>query len=157
MNEISIDCEFNGFNGCLISMALVADNGEEFYEVVEMDEVPVEWVKANVMPILYKEPIPLSVFKDKLASFLSQFKKGVHIFADWPDDIKYLCEAVITAPGERMWLPNPFIMSSNETLNSTSHVPHNALWDARANMEEWTTMKFDNEQKEDETEKNHND
>ena len=34
--NIYIDCEFNGFGGKLISMALCADDGREFYEVVSL-------------------------------------------------------------------------------------------------------------------------
>ncbi len=35
--NIWIDCEFNEFGGDLISMALVADDGQEFYEVLELE------------------------------------------------------------------------------------------------------------------------
>ena len=33
--KLYIDCEFNGFKGHLMSMALVAEDGSEFYEVLE--------------------------------------------------------------------------------------------------------------------------
>jgi hypothetical protein len=51
--NIYIDCEYNGFNGSLISMALVTMDGQEFYEVLPCD-CPDEWVAANVMPVLNK-------------------------------------------------------------------------------------------------------
>lgn len=50
--NLYIDCEFNGFGGQLISMALVAEDGTEFYEVVPLLEEVTPWVAEHVMPVL---------------------------------------------------------------------------------------------------------
>ena len=53
-----IDCEFNEFKGELISMALVSEDGKEFYEVLPCKN-PGDWVKENVLPILNKSSVNL--------------------------------------------------------------------------------------------------
>ncbi len=54
--RIWIDTEFNEFQGPLISMALVAEDGSEFYESIGCDN-PGPWVAQHVMPIIGKDPI----------------------------------------------------------------------------------------------------
>lgn len=110
-------------------MALVADDGQEFYEVLPCEN-PGKWVNQHVIPILNQEPVPLAVFEIRLQKFLYQYK-AVHIIADWPEDIKYFCEALITGPGERLNTP-PLTMEILR-FDSDSALPHNALADARAN------------------------
>lgn len=127
--NIFIDCEFNEFKGELISMALVAADGQEFYEVLDCPN-PKSWVKANVMPILNKDPVHLDVFHMKLQRFLCQFK-SIHIIADWPEDIKHFCEALIIGPGSSLNTP-PLTISVYENIYCESALPHNALEDARA-------------------------
>jgi len=130
MTKIYIDTEFNGFQGELISMALVSVNGHEFYEVLECKD-PTPWVAEHVMPYLEKEPVTMDVFQTKLMLFL-HYHKQVTIVADWPDDIKYFCESLITGPGVAMNHP-PISFELDRTLSSEdSKVPHNALHDARA-------------------------
>mgnify|MGYP001772779988 CR=1 FL=1 len=135
--QLFIDCEFNSMGGGLISMALVSEDGErEFYEVVECSEAIDPWVKENVMPILEKDPIPLVEFQDRLKKFLGQFP-AVHVTADYPDDIKHFCNAVITGAGE--WFEvQPLTMEVDEECSAkASAVPHNALHDARAIRKSW--------------------
>lgn len=130
MTKIYIDTEFNGFQGELISMALVSENGQEFYEVLECKD-PTPWVAENVMPHLEKEPVTKDMFQSKLMMFLHWFEQ-LTIVADWPDDIKYFCESLITGPGESMYHP-PIKFVLDKTLTSEdSKVPHNALHDARS-------------------------
>jgi len=130
--NIYIDTEFNGFNGKLISMALVAETGEEFYEVLACRS-PVPWVKDNVIPILNKKPITYKKFQEKLNKFLRQFWE-ITIIADWPEDIKLFCNALITGPGIRMELHTPILTFRVDSRLScfSSKIPHNALSDARA-------------------------
>ncbi len=64
-----IDTKFNEFRGDLISMGIVAEDGNEFYEVLECKN-PGSWVAVHVMPILEKEPIDRSIFQTKLQKFL---------------------------------------------------------------------------------------
>lgn len=131
--KIFIDCEFNGYRGELISMALVAEDGREFYEVVGCDN-PVPWVRDNVMPILNKEEVSLDTLKLKLLSFLQSFTEEIDIVADWPEDIKHFCETLIVGPGERLTYPVlGFRTEVCYILCGLSKIPHNALEDARAN------------------------
>lgn len=125
--NIYIDCEWNGTGGRLISMALVAEDGREFYEVL-ICETPVEWVAKNVMPILNKKAIPFVDFDRKLELFLSQFE-SLNIIADWPEDIERFCAALIVAPGERLNTP-PLSMEIIR-IDAEPKIPHNALEDAR--------------------------
>ena len=131
--NIWIDTEFNEFGGDLISMALVAADGQEFYEVLNLqnDEKYGSWVYFNVVPYLNKDPI------DKLWRFINQWKE-VHIIADWPDDIKYFCMSLITAPGMCIGTPLKLTMQIDRELNTeSSAILHNALEDARAIKRSW--------------------
>ncbi len=125
--DIFIDCEWNEFGGDLISMALCAANGAEFYEVLHC-ESPGEWVAKNVIPILDKEPISKLEFIDKLRYFLSKFE-SINIIADWPEDISHFCGALIVGAGTRIDTP-PLTMEIKR-IDSESEIPHNALHDAR--------------------------
>lgn len=133
--RIVIDTEFNGFQGSLISMALVAENGREFYEVLELNEPVDPWVAEHVMPILNKPAIDREQFSAQLANFLAPFGR-IHVFADWPEDIAHFCGALITGPGRCLQLKDPrpqftinFTLPNTATTSAT---PHNALEDARA-------------------------
>ena len=131
--KIYLDTEFNEFKGDLISMALVAEDGAEFYEVLECEHTGA-WVKENVMPVLNKEPVPDYIFKMKLFGFLNWFD-DIHLVADWPEDIKHFCEQVIVGPGEMMNIPNFTCEVRRDLSTKDSKIPHNALADARALME----------------------
>lgn len=142
---ITIDCEWDGFgsavnrSGPLISMALVANDGSEFYEVLKFDNLT-SWVKNNVIPVLGKEPIPYFDFQTKLRKFLNQFE-SFELVADWPEDIAKFCEVLIVGPGMRMDTPN-FTMAISR-VDTVSKTPHNALEDARALMEALLNLKYD--------------
>jgi len=130
MNTLYIDTEFNGFNGQLISMALVSEHGEEFYEVLQCKD-PVTWVAQHVMPFLEKDAITFNMFQSKLQQFLYTYKE-IKIVADWPDDIKYFCESLIVSPGEAINHPPITFVLDRALSSNDSKVPHNALHDARA-------------------------
>jgi len=139
MTKLFNDCEFNEFGGDLISMALVAENGQEFYEVLNLENNynygP--WVSKNVVPILNKDPIIKDLFTNRLWHFLNQWKE-VHIIADWPDDIKYFCMSLVTGPGRAINTPPKMTMQIDRELSAeTSAIPHNALEDARAIKRSW--------------------
>lgn len=125
--NLYLDCEFNEFKGELISMALVADDGQEFYEVLECRN-PGPWVKQHVMPILNKPPVPLHIFQSILQTFLMKFET-IEVIADWPEDIKHFCDALITGPGLR--LNTPPLQMTIYRVDTASQLPHNALADAR--------------------------
>lgn len=139
--NIYIDTEFNEYRGELISMALVAADGREFYEVLECHD-PGPWVREHVIPYLNKAPVSKSMFVEWLQSYLSYFD-SVHIIADWPEDIEHLLHWLVIAPGERIG-PDRFTMEVRRDLpdtSSTSRIPHNALEDARALMRSATGVK----------------
>ena len=130
--KLWIDTEFNEYRGALISLALVAENGAEWYGVRYCDD-PGWWVKEHVMPHLGKEPQRDCVLRTSLDQFLRQFD-SVHIVSDWPGDIAHFCTFLEYAPGDRLG-PDCMTFEVRRDLPDTaktSHIPHNALEDARA-------------------------
>lgn len=125
--RIWIDCEFNEFQGELISLALVDEQGREFYESLGCDN-PGAWVAQHVMPIIGKDAISRPVLQDRLQRFLSDYDR-VHIIADWPEDIAHFCQTLITGPGFR--LDTPPLTMEVVRIDASSEIPHNALADAR--------------------------
>lgn len=125
-----IDGEWNDFKGPLISMALVGEDGGEWYEVLPCSN-PSPWVARNVIPVLGKPAVTLTHMQVSLMEFLRRYDR-VHIVSDWPEDIERFCALLITGRGERISTP-PLSFEIDSTLNSEqSAVPHNALADARA-------------------------
>jgi len=127
--KIFIDCEYNDFQGELISMALVSEDGKEFYEWLGCDN-PSPWIAKNVIPKIGSiKAVHIKVFRHKLQHYLMQFAQ-CHIIADWPEDIAHFCNALITGPGQR--LNTPPLTLEIIRLDSVSDCPHNALADAIA-------------------------
>lgn len=132
--KVFIDGEWNSYGGELISLALVAEDGRTFYEVLGCNN-PDEWVAKNVMPKLEKEPIPFVIFQLELAKYLMQFEfDSVHVIADWPEDIMWFCKVLIVGPGIRLDTP-PLTMEILR-VDTVSSNPHNALADAMA-LRDW--------------------
>ena len=103
--KLFLDCEFTNFQGQLISMALVSDDDQEFYEVVNFSVVDChEWVLDNVVPILVKEAITYNEFQSKLSKFLRQYD-SIEVIADWPEDFWHFTQALLTGPGMMMDTP----------------------------------------------------
>ena len=130
--RIWIDTEFNEYHGALISMALVADDGREWYGVRFCDD-PGWWVREHVMPQLLQQPERDADLRAGLAEFLGQFD-AVHIISDWPGDIAHFCNFLEYAPGDRIG-PDTMTFEVRRDLPdtaTTSAIPHNALEDARA-------------------------
>lgn len=125
--RLFLDCEFNEFKGDLISMAIVSEDGREWYEVVPCLS-PSAWVAEHVMPILGKRAISIEEMQISLQAWLSQFEI-VHIVADWPEDIKHFCDALIVGPGMR--INTPHLTMEVVRIEASSTLPHNALHDAR--------------------------
>lgn len=128
--NVFIDCEWNGHKGQLISMALVDEQGNEFYEVLPCPK-PIAWVKSNIIPVLGKEPVSQSVFDQKLDLFLQRYNE-IHIIADWPEDIAHFCRALVTKPLTRIGLRRMIFTVDAALFGAESEMPHNALADARA-------------------------
>jgi hypothetical protein len=134
--KLWIDTEFTDFKGSLISMAMVDENDEYFYEVIEYSN-PSDWVEMNVVPFLLKEPISKEIFEYKFYNYIKKYD-SIHIIVDWPDDIKYFCEVLHTKPGEMLSMPSVFTMEICRRLPAhVSAIPHNALEDAIAIKGAW--------------------
>lgn len=132
--KLFLDTEFNGFQGELMSMALVPENqtDEQFYVELECKSQLDPWVKDNVVPHMYLVPATKSEFQFLLKNYLYKMGPDVTIVADWPDDIRHLCESLITGPGECLWPLHNIKFELAFNIKYNSEVPHNALWDARA-------------------------
>lgn len=139
--EIFLDCEWNGYRGSLITMALVAMDGREMYVGLPLYEEVHPWVAEHVVPVL-GEPEPLTgplELASRIAGFLAPYE-AVHLIADWPEDIERFCRALITGPGMRIDTP-PLTMELRRDLDSAqSALPHNALEDARAIRDLYLTL-----------------
>lgn len=128
-----IDGEWNSYGGELISLALVPEIGEHFYEVLGCDS-PDPWVAENVMTKLGKDQITLALMQELLEVYLNQFE-SVHIIADWPEDVMWFCKVLITGPGTR--INTPPLSFEVLRVDTISLYPHNALADANALRSWW--------------------
>lgn len=140
-----LDTEFNGFGGELLSLALVDQDGDWLYLIYEPTQPLEPWVAENVMPIMRAAPPGVEPYVVRhgsptaprlIANYFARRGGGVpYIITDWPDDIKYLCQAVITGPGEMAAIPRmQFDMVRVDAYPTVLEgaVQHNAAWDALA-------------------------
>jgi len=126
-----MDAEFNGFGGDLISIALVCEDGQEWYEVAEIPAEPHPFVAQHVLPVLGKEPVGRDRFAQSLAEFLASVPEPV-IIADWLDDIRCLCDGLGQfGSGMRFRLGCTLVLLPQRPLCALQ-TTHNALLDARA-------------------------
>lgn len=128
-----LDCEFNGYKGELISIALVDEQGHCFYSELHHDHMILDpWVQENVISKIQSNATQsLQDAKIVFEKWASTYN-SMHIIADWPDDIKYFCNFLITGPGMRLNTP-PLTMAIRRDLSSdASETPHHALEDAIA-------------------------
>src|SRR5687767_2248339 len=93
-----LDCEYNGFGGALISLALVPeDGGEELYLTLDCAGPLEAWVERNVMPYVDQVPDALRlprVGREAAAQAIAMYlalDREPEILADWPTDIELLC------------------------------------------------------------------
>ena len=136
-----LDTEFNGFGGCLISLGLAAEEGDQdYYVVVPMTQEPLPWVAQHVIPylksvpnMLYNQLDPIAAAHD-IAAYL-RTDPDPEIVADWPEDIALFCRLLMTGDGEIVDVANirfHFLRTPGFSTSRNSKVPHNALHDARA-------------------------
>ena len=136
-----LDTEFNGFGGALLSVALVPEDGEEFYATMAVESGLLPWVERNVLPYLDHVPAALQSPRlsrrdaaIELSHYLSVDPEPV-IVADWPEDIAQFCTLLMTGPGEMVPVPPltfQLVPLGGFSTAANSAVPHNALHDARA-------------------------
>ena len=136
-----LDTEFNGFGGCLISLGLAPEEGDQdYYVVVPMTEEPLPWVAQHVMPylksvpnMLYNQLDPIAAAHD-IAAYL-RTDPDPEIVADWPEDIALFCRLLQVGDGDIVDVTSirfHFIRTPGFSTSRNSKVPHNALHDARA-------------------------
>ena len=137
-----LDTEYNGFGGTLLSLALVAEHGdEELYFTLPAPAEIHPWVERHVMPYLNTvpdmhraPPLDRASAAHALATFLAN-DRDIEIIADWPEDISQICMLLLTGPGEIVRTPPlrfRFFALPGFSTAGASAVPHNALHDARA-------------------------
>ena len=139
-----IDCEFDGHNGPLLSIAIVPEDGGSLHiETFATDNVRDEWVAANVVPLMSHHQaesmaiVTINEVGRELRQFFADDKAPV-IVADSPVDISRFCQAIMTGlQGE--YEPNAWPRMTFEVHDVDCYptdlpgaVQHNAWWDAMA-------------------------
>ena len=137
--RLFLDCEFTHLSAAakLISLALVADDGREFYvELLDTwQEDCSDFVKKIVLPQLWggSYALPIVEARMSLLRFLTSFKKEVEIVTDAPQyDWELFCDLVYEG-GRWPRIVRNFPTDAT-TLSPTSEgeeLPHHALLDAR--------------------------
>jgi hypothetical protein len=128
-----LDCEFNGFDGPVISIALVPEKEglPEFYAVLPCHQ-PQRWVADHVMPHLGAQAQSRADVVAGLTAYLLPDPAPV-LVADWPEDIAHAA-GLLAFRGRRM-LPQVRFdlvhLPGFDTAGASAR-PHNALADARA-------------------------
>ncbi|WP_370372554.1 hypothetical protein [Henriciella pelagia] len=141
-----LDCEFNGMGGELLSLALEPEAGDPLYLVrgdIPRDIEP--WVRENVLPILHADNRghkPLKSVVWDLAEWptlIEEYLDGdrdITIVTDWPDDIKYFCELILTGPGQMIEIRPSLTFEMHRVDAYPTELPgavqHCAFWDAKA-------------------------
>lgn len=134
-----LDTEVDGHGGPLISLALVGDDGAQWYGIFDA-HCATEWVAENVAPQLYALP-PTAVgdttaLLNSLCNFLST-REGCTIWADWPADFEHLMRLMCGRT-----YADSFMIRCTMRLIETPRgepkpkYPHNALSDAIA-LRDW--------------------
>jgi hypothetical protein len=145
MESLYLDCEFNGFGGDLISLALVGgDRDTAFYVAVDtllgIDLKP--WVAENVIPVIGSGRQPpeycgLTEMSDSLVALLLSRagpSRMLEVVADHPADFVHLAKLLDfwSSRNDFQSLPFCLCMSLIKSGELDSKVPHNALEDALA-------------------------
>lgn len=140
-----LDTEFNEFNGQTISLGIVADDGREFYEVLELTEQPTKWVEENVLPVLHREPLLRAEFQERLIEWLGSFG-SLQIYVDHIADA-YRFLRLLESDDQGGWYAVPSVVIGVVTglpgsQKDYSLIEHNALSDARALRGRYKTEKI---------------
>ena len=136
-----LDTEFNGFGGVLLSLALVREDGPSLYLVYGPPRRIDPWVERNVLPKLASVPPgvePVAAEQRSGARAIAAFLEGDHnprIIADWPDDIRLMCQALMLGPGSTVLMERiafEILRVEPYPTDLEGAVEHNAWWDAMA-------------------------
>lgn len=138
-----IDCEFDGHNGPLLSIALVREDGDSIHIEADVAASRDIWVLRNVVPLMeqHKAAKSAKVYHDQVGPVIRAFLlNDPHpvIISDSPVDIGRFCRALSTGP-DGNWASADFPRMSFEVHNVDCYptdlegaVQHNAWWDAKA-------------------------
>lgn len=140
-----LDTEFDGHNGPLLSLALVAEDGESLH--VRTSERAIDpWVIQNVEPLMGQhdagviaDDIPLNEVGVTVANFFSLMRDTAPvIIADSVVDIGRFCRALSTS-ADGGWESVDYALIKFEVHDVPAYpttlpgaVQHNAWWDAMA-------------------------
>lgn len=141
-DKFYIDCEFDGHDGPLLSIAMVKDDGNSIH--IRADIEPMDlWVRRNVLPLMdsHRAAKSAKVYLNDVGSVIRAFIGDCDvptIIADSPVDIARFCRALSTGPdGE--WASTEYPRMNFEVHNVDCYptavegaVQHNAWWDAMA-------------------------
>lgn len=133
--RLFIDTEFNGFGGELISMALVADDGREWYAVLPEPRVWDVWCADHVLPVISAIRPTIYAnsreeFRVSLHNFLLHFDNPT-IVADWYVDLVHFFHSFEGRSHEKT-IAYPCRSELILVDEFAAEFPHNALSDARA-------------------------
>ena len=159
----TLDCEFDGYQGRLLSLALFSPERSFYARVCEPEDATyTPWVKEHVVPFLDVPRGPealeaggitiqdfdhhfntwVSKTWDGVSKSLEEFfaengrvdnPRPVRIHTDWPDDVKYFSELLLTGPGTMINIPSVEFKVNRVDSYPTriaGAVQHNAWWDA---------------------------
>jgi len=137
-----IDCEFDGHNGPLLSMAIVRDDDYSIHVRIAQ-EAKDPWVRKNVMPLMDQHKATqsgIAYINDLggvIRAFLGDCQRPI-IIADSPVDISRFCQALSTG-SDGGWASADYPYMQFEVHNVDCYpttlagaVQHNAWWDAMA-------------------------
>lgn len=164
MAKYYADCEFESSTGRLLSLGIVCPSvnkgtkGKALYmiDTVNVSEVKEPWVKEHVVPSMFfsctrvltpddwdvytmHPKAPCSIERNKiLYTTLEMFLKNdndITIVVDWPEDVKYISDLILTGPGTMINIPSVKfevrrVDSYPNDINGC--IQHHALWDAIA-------------------------
>ncbi len=171
MRTYTLDCEFNGYQGRLLSLALFCPQ-RSFYGVIEeKDPTYTPWVAEHVAPLLLtfgdrvSEDNPdlaelehgysvavcddLEQLRQALLEFITLGHQGegrpsLRIHTDWPDDVKYFSELLLTGPGTMLEIESVEFkinrVDSYPTNLVKGAIQHHAWWDAYVLYEHLNAM-----------------
>lgn len=142
-----IDCEFDGHNGPLLSIAMVRDDGHSIH-IRTTEDARDPWVIENVVPLLDQhdancsEWVALNDVGGGLRSFIGDCDNPL-IIADSPVDIARFCQAISTGP-DGGWASTDYARMHFGVENVDCYptdlpgaIQHNAYWDAMALRHIW--------------------
>lgn len=136
-----IDCEFDGHNGPLLSIALVREDGDSIHIQANVAAMDI-WVMRNVLPLMdqHQAQRSVKVYHNEVGGVIRAFIGDCDptFIADSPVDIGRLCQALSTAD-DGAWASVNYPLMTFEVHNIDCYptdlpgaVQHNAWWDAMA-------------------------